>query len=286
MAGELQPLAQNFQVVDENGFPTLYFIKWAQQRQIDILKIADTAVAPGTYGDATHVGQFTVDQQGRITAAANVAVSGGGGGGGTPTVRASKIQSSSANSYALTWPVGTVAGDIVIIFGGHGFNFIAPAGWLTLDNSQGTNWNGAVFAKTMTAADITAGGVTLTTGGVFNGVIVQVTITTGTLLGQRAPGVFARFASGPGAGGGDAFRHYAAFPPDLILGFTSVRATGNITINATMTTLQAINATNASGGIGSCLGSAMSAGGLGIEVAWTCSAAGSGNYYATIALRG
>lgn len=36
MAGELQPLAQNFKVVDENGFPTLYFIKWAQQRQIDI----------------------------------------------------------------------------------------------------------------------------------------------------------------------------------------------------------------------------------------------------------
>lgn len=36
MAGELQPLAQNFKIVDENGFPTIYFIKWAQQRQIDI----------------------------------------------------------------------------------------------------------------------------------------------------------------------------------------------------------------------------------------------------------
>jgi hypothetical protein len=45
------------------------------------LKIADTAVTPGTYGDATHVGQFTVDQQGRLTAAANVAISAGGGGG-------------------------------------------------------------------------------------------------------------------------------------------------------------------------------------------------------------
>lgn len=36
MSGELQPLASNFQVVDANGFPTQYFIKWAQQRQIDI----------------------------------------------------------------------------------------------------------------------------------------------------------------------------------------------------------------------------------------------------------
>lgn len=139
MAGDLQPLDQKFPIVDQSGKPTLYFIEWAQQKQIDIqgsitaeqfnillleyllahqlqegdgialtpsgnisdspeisvrngtglnfdgmgnIKIADTEVTPGTYGDATNVGQFTVDQQGRITAAANVAISGGGGGGG------------------------------------------------------------------------------------------------------------------------------------------------------------------------------------------------------------
>jgi SPRY domain len=38
--------------------------------------LADTVVAPGTYGDSTHTGQFTVDQQGRLTFAANVAISG------------------------------------------------------------------------------------------------------------------------------------------------------------------------------------------------------------------
>lgn len=133
MPGELQPLSQNFQIVDANGFPTQYFIKWAQQRQIDIsegitaaqaqelidtwaasrdliagngltgggdlsadrtfnvgpgtgigvgandVHLLDTAVAPGIYGDATHVGQFTVDQQGRIVLAANVPVAGGSG---------------------------------------------------------------------------------------------------------------------------------------------------------------------------------------------------------------
>lgn len=36
MAGELQPLDQQFPIVDAQGFPTLYFIRWAQQRQIDI----------------------------------------------------------------------------------------------------------------------------------------------------------------------------------------------------------------------------------------------------------
>lgn len=39
-----------------------------------------TAVTPGTYGDSTNVGQFTVDAAGRITLATNVAIAGGGGG--------------------------------------------------------------------------------------------------------------------------------------------------------------------------------------------------------------
>lgn len=37
MAGELQPLDEKFAVVGEDGRPTPYFIKWAQQRQMDIV---------------------------------------------------------------------------------------------------------------------------------------------------------------------------------------------------------------------------------------------------------
>ncbi len=44
--------------------------------------LADTAVTPGTYGDATNVPQITVDQKGRITAVVDVPITGGGGGGG------------------------------------------------------------------------------------------------------------------------------------------------------------------------------------------------------------
>lgn len=43
--------------------------------------LADTIVTPGTYGDSTHVGVFEVDQQGRLIAASNVAISGSGGDG-------------------------------------------------------------------------------------------------------------------------------------------------------------------------------------------------------------
>src|SRR5882672_4025027 len=40
------------------------------------ISLNDTAVTPATYGDATHVGQFTVDQKGRLTFAGNVVITG------------------------------------------------------------------------------------------------------------------------------------------------------------------------------------------------------------------
>lgn len=41
------------------------------------LNLTNTAVTPGTYGNGTNVGQFTVDAQGRITAASNTLIAGG-----------------------------------------------------------------------------------------------------------------------------------------------------------------------------------------------------------------
>jgi len=39
-----------------------------------VIGLNDSAVTPGTYGDATHVGQFTVDQKGLLQFAANVPI--------------------------------------------------------------------------------------------------------------------------------------------------------------------------------------------------------------------
>ncbi len=40
----------------------------------NVTALSTTGVSAGTYGDSTHVGQFTVDAKGRLSAAANVAI--------------------------------------------------------------------------------------------------------------------------------------------------------------------------------------------------------------------
>ena len=46
------------------------------------VNLDDTAVTPGTYGDANNTPQITIDQQGRITSATTVTTAGSGSGGG------------------------------------------------------------------------------------------------------------------------------------------------------------------------------------------------------------
>lgn len=207
----------------------------------------------------------------------NAAPTGGGGGGGTPTVVASNTQSSSTNSYTVTWPTGTAAGDWVFIFMMHGFIINAVSGWQCFDNQNGSNVSGACYAKKMTSGDISTGNVTITTTSSFNGVIQSITIRN--LTGVRDYR-FIRDSAG-----------WSTYPvglpmadsTDLILIFAATRATSSNTFSPSLTVQQTQNATSASAALGSSSSLALAELGASTTISFPGSTA-NGAYVAALAL--
>src|SRR5690348_8305998 len=92
-----------------------------------------------------------------------------------PTIRGSNIQSSSASSYTVSFPAGTLAGDLAVLFAGHAWTVNTPSGWTAQNALPAANFGGAVFSRVLTSGDISTGSVTVTTTGTFNGVLAIVT---------------------------------------------------------------------------------------------------------------
>lgn len=67
------------------------------------VNLDNTAVTPGTYGDANNTPQITVDQQGRITSATTVTTAGSGSGGGGAELSIERnVFTATANQTAFT----------------------------------------------------------------------------------------------------------------------------------------------------------------------------------------
>lgn len=115
------------------------------------LNIANTAVTPAAYGSASQVATFTVDQQGRLTAAGstNIAISSGAVSGlatsaTTDTTNASNISS----------------GTLAIGRGGTGVTGTPSNGQLLIGNGTGYTLAGLSAGSNITIAN-TAGGITI-----------------------------------------------------------------------------------------------------------------------------
>lgn len=88
------------------------------------------------------------------------------------------------NTGTVTLPTGSAAGDWLVLLVGHGYQVNTPAGYDLVENTNQGFYNGAVFAKQLIAADITAGSVTVTFAGSYYGHIVAAGFT-GAITGHR-----------------------------------------------------------------------------------------------------
>lgn len=208
MAVFLQDLDQRFPIVDENGKPTDYFLRLLRGQTGDLadavdtveealdlkadksitltagtgldgggdlsanrtFDLADTAVTSGTYGDATNVPQITIDDQGRITDAVDVPISGGGGGGSDWT-----LLNQDGSAVAAATVTITIASPGVVSFTAHGFVAnqqvaFSTTGALPTGLTAGTTYFVRNPAANTFEVSATSGGASINTSGSQSGV--------------------------------------------------------------------------------------------------------------------
>ena len=191
------------------------------------------------------------------------------------TLRGTGIQASSASSYSVNFPSGTVAGDTAILMVGHGWGANTPSGWTNQNSLTGTNWNGAVFSKVLTSGDITTGHVTVTFAGSFDGTLAIVTIV--------GAAYYVRSVDASRNGSGSTSVSLSTANPaiggsDLALYFGSNRAASTDTVSRGTMQRQANDGSAASG----CLYTeAIPSGGI-LSSNFLYSSAGIGNYQAIV----
>jgi hypothetical protein len=164
---------------------------------------------------------------------------------------------------------------------GHGWVPALPSGWTTLDQTNGSNVNGAIYGKVMTSADITAGNVTVSFSNSFYGAISAVTITGSSVFQYVTKGVT---QSGSGATSASELTNSGVLSTDLLICFATTRgvSTACTVTNTGATSLATLTDANWSAGVYSLTGLS---GIFGATVTNTFGSSGTGYYVGAVAFR-
>jgi hypothetical protein len=154
------------------------------------IALANTLVTPGSYGSTSQVGTFTVDQQGRITAAANVTITPASiGGVASVSGTANEITASGTTNVTLSLPTAltftgkTVTGGTLTSVAIDGStNTLSNIGNSSLVNSAVTIGSSSLsLGGTLTTlAGVTISGASNTLTNIGNGSLTNSQITLGT----------------------------------------------------------------------------------------------------------
>lgn len=194
-----------------------------------------------------------------------------------PVIRGSDIGSSSASSYNIPFPSGTLAGDLCVIAMAGAWGIGLPSGWSDTGELTGSNFNGRVLFKNLTSGDIATGYVTVTTSGSFNHVWAVCSFVGSGVV--RVPAGASRKGSGSATINLNSNGNVQA--SDRVLLFGSNRENSFDTINVG-TEIETISAANASGVLNTYVPSVDGV----FAATFSYGTPGSGNYQAIIAIEG
>jgi hypothetical protein len=170
------------------------------------------------------------------------------------------VHVNNVSSCVMTLPTGSAAGDRIFIFAQHGYAASFLNDNVLLVSQTGSNINGQVWEKILTAADISTGSITISFAGAYYGSVAAITFV-GVTGGRRTVTSSRNTAS--------------------VVCFGSTRATGATCASTVGSSLQTLSASNASACLfGGVLGSSGA-----VSSDFSYSVLGSGDFQAILVVR-